>query len=250
MTDLNRQSVLSRSTVFNKLTNVLSDVSSNFSSETPRTKSSNANLSDNPLIEFQTSFAHLAYRLDMSYIEHVHIRCQSVAMFDPTNHTSLSEVVLGIYPDTSRSNESHPHPILVRAVVEHRHRRVKTGDWILAINDNAVDWNNLEEYLSKINSTRKIRLTVRHPVYINSTFLSSLQPPFELPSIDSRLINIPQTLDFIHAALFYEKCREQEFRLVYQQPNQKDIFFAVGSLFPMLTQIMNDMNTLDSPLRR
>ena len=250
MATLTERSVLSRSGVFQKLTNILSDVSSNFSSEQPLNSSRDSEATENSIVQYETAFAHLSFRQDLSTLEHIHIRCRPATSFDPTLHTSLCEAVLGIYPDTCVSDPTNPSPILVRGVVEHRHRRIKAGDWLLAINGTRVNWNNFHDFLSKYRSSRKIRLTIRHPISNDSGFSSSLQPNFELNSIDEKLITVPETLDFIHAVLFYEKHVDMGFRLLYQQPSQKDIFFAAGGLFPTLTQLMHDMNENDSLLRR
>jgi hypothetical protein len=239
-------SMLSRSAVFERLGSLLSDVSTNGAST-----SSIANpMTDASIIEFDSSFAHVIYRQDLSTIEHVHIRCCSVATFDASLHTSLCEAVLGIYPDTSSSRTSSNLPVLVRGVIERRHRRIKAGDWLLAINDKHLHWYNLNDTLSKYHSTRKIRLTIRHPISYQSTCSLPFQTLFVLPKINEKRVSLPTTIDCIHAVLYYEKQPDYGFKLLYQQPKQKDIFFAVGGLFPTLTQLMHDMNEHDSPLRR
>jgi hypothetical protein len=245
--------VLSRSGIFHRLGSLLSDVSSINSPESQipyfidQTTSSN-----NDIIHFDTSFAHLSYRQDLSTIEHIHIRCRPASSFDSSIHTSLCEAVLGIFPDTSSSTSSlsTEQPVIVRGVIEQRHRRIKVGDWLLAINGNRINWLNLDEILSKYRSIRKVRLTIRHPNTYNSTFSSSLQPPIILPTIEEKKITIPEQIDFIHSVLYYEKKANQGFKLLYQQPIQKDIFFAAGGVFPTLTQLMHDMNEHDSLLRR
>jgi hypothetical protein len=245
--------VLSRSGIFHRLGSLLSDVSSINSPESQipyfidQTTSSN-----NDIIHFDTSFAHLSYRQDLSTIEHIHIRCRPASSFDSSIHTSLCEAVLGIFPDTSSSTSSlsTEQPVIVRGVIEQRHRRIKVGDWLLAINGNRINWLNLDEILSKYRSIRKVRLTIRHPDTYNSTFSSSLQPPIILPTIEEKKITIPEQIDFIHSVLYYEKKANQGFKLLYQQPIQKDIFFAAGGVFPTLTQLMHDMNEHDSLLRR
>jgi len=253
MSITNEPMVLSRSVIFHRLGSLLSDVSSTNSSEPQipyfidQTTSSNNNI-----IYFDTSFAHLSYRQDLSTIEHIHIRCRPASSFDSSIHTSLCEAVLGIFPDTSSSTSSlsTEQPVIVRGVIERRHRRIKTGDWLLAINGNRINWLNLDEILSKYRSIRKVRLTIRHPDTYNSTFSSSLQPPIILPTIEEKKITIPEQIDFIHSVLYYEKKANQGFKLLYQQPIQKDIFFAAGGVFPTLTQLMHDMNEHDSLLRR
>jgi hypothetical protein len=245
--------VLSRSGIFHRLGSLLSDVSSTHSSEyqipflTDQTTSTN-----NDIIHFDTSFAHLSYRQDLSAIEHIHIRCRPASSFDSSIHTSLCEAVLGIFPDTSSSitSLSTEQPVIVRGVIERRHRRIKVGDWLLAINGNRLNWSNLDEILSKYRSIRKVRLTIRHPESYNSTFSSSLQPPILLPTIEEKKISLPEQIDCIHSVLYYEKKPNQGFKLLYQQPTQKDIFFAAGGVFPTLTQLMHDMNEHDSLLRR
>ena len=244
--------MLSRSGVFHRLGSLLSDVSSVNSTElqipfyVDQTTPSN-----NDIIHIDTSFAHLSYREDLSTIEHIHIRCHSTSSFDSSIHSSLCEAVLGIFPDTDSSlSSSNNQPIIVRGVIERRHRRIKVGDWLLAINGNRINWINLNDILSKYRSTRKIRLTIRHPDSYNSTFSSSLQPPITLPSIEEKKISIPEQIDCIHAILYYEKRVNQGFKLLYQQPVQKDIFFAAGGVFPTLIQLMHDMNEHDSLLRR
>lgn len=205
---------------------------------------------NNSVAQFDTAFAHLFYRLDLSTIEHVHLRCRPASSFNSTLHTSLCEAVLGIYPDTSASTSLNEAPVLVRGVIERRHRRIKAGDWLLAINGTRLTWQNLHDLLSKYHSARKLRLTVRHPIHNNSTFVSSSQPPIELPSIEEKKLAILESVDCIHSVLYYEKRPEQGFKLLYQHPSQKDIFFAAGGLFPALTQLMHDMNEHDSLLRR
>jgi hypothetical protein len=251
MAAITEPTVLSRSGVYHRLGSLLSDVSNGNSSELQSTPLiEEARTSDNGIIHFDTSFGHLSYRQDLLTIEHVHIRCRSVTSFDASIHTSLCEVVLGIFPDTCSSISAHEQPIIVRGVIERRHRRIKVGDWLLAINGNRLNWNNLSDILSKYHSTRKVRLTIRHPIIYNSTFSSSLQPPIILPSIKEKKLSLPEPIDCIHAILYYEKRAEQGFKLLYQQPAQKDIFFACGGLFPTLTQLMHDMNQHDSLLRR
>ncbi|CAF4740157.1 unnamed protein product [Rotaria sp. Silwood1] len=250
--------VLSRSGVFHRLGNLLSDVSSINSSETqisftidPTTTTTN-----NDIINFVTSFAHLSYRQDLSNVEHVHFRCHPISSFNSSIHTSLCEAVLGIFPDTSSSISSSSSsttiqsPVLVRGVVERRHRRIKVGDWLLAINGTHINWTNINDILTKYHSSRKVRLTIRHPDNYNSTFSSSLQPPIILPLIEEKKLSIPEQIDCIHAILYYEKKLNQGFKLLYQQPSQKDIFFAAGGVFPTLIQLMHDMNEHDSLLRR
>jgi len=244
--------VLSRSGIFYRLGNLLTDVSSLNSSESPiplfidHTQST-----DHDIIHFDTSFAHLSYRQDLSTIEHIHIRCRSASSFDSSIHTSLCEAVLGIFPDTSSStSSSNEQPVIVRGVIERRHRRIKVGDWLLAVNGNRINWLNLNDILSKYCLTRKLRLTIRHPDNYNSKFSSSLQPPIILPSIEEKKLSIPEQIDCIHSILYYEKRLNQGFKLLYQQPTQKDIFFAAGGVFPTLTQLMHDMNEHDSLLRR
>lgn len=234
---------LSRSGVFERLSSLLSDASSIRSSDRLASGQSNAM----PLIQFETPFAHLTFRADVASLEHVHIRCQPASSYDSNQHSSLCEAVLGIYPDTCLSSES---PVLVRGIIERCHRRIKVGDWLLAINGNRVTWTNLHDLLSKYHTRKKLRLTVRHPIYYDSTFSSSLQPPITLPMIEERKMVLPETIDCIHAVLYYEKRIDQGFKLLYQQPRQKDIFFAAGGLFPTLTQLMHDLNEHDGLLRR
>jgi hypothetical protein len=242
--------VLSRSGIYQRLGSLLSDVSSINSSEsqipffTDQTAPTNQDLT-----YFDTSFAQLSYRQDLSTIEHIHIRCHPASSFDPSIQTSLCEAVLGIFPDTSNSSSSE-QPVLVRGVIEQRHRRIKVGDWLLAINGNRLNWSNLDDVLSKYRSIRKVRLTIRHPHTYNSTFSSSLQPPIVLPSIEEKRITLPEQIDCIHSVLYYQKRANQGFKLLYQHPSQKDIFFAAGGVFPTLTQLMHDMNEQDSLLRR
>lgn len=242
--------ILSRSGVFHRLGTLLSDVSSVNSSEaqftTERTTSSN-----NVILYFDTSFAYLSFRDDTINIEHVHIRCRPASGFNPSIHTSLTEHVLGIFPDTIPTTTSsyQQQPVLVRGVVEQRHRRIKVGDWLVAINGNQVNWTNLNDILAKYNSARKVRLTIRHPHNYQSTFDSSLRQPISLPSIEEKKLSMPEKFDFIHSVLYYEKRPNQGFKLLHQQPSQKDIFFAFGGVFPTLTQLMHDMNEQDSLLR-
>ncbi|CAF3767476.1 unnamed protein product [Rotaria sp. Silwood1] len=250
--------VLSRSGVFHRLGNLLSDVSSINSSETQIsfTNDPTTTTTNNDIINFVTSFAHLSYRQDLSNVEHVHFRCHPISSFNSSIHTSLCEAVLGIFPDTSSSISSSSSsttiqsPVLVRGVVERRHRRIKVGDWLLAINGTHINWTNINDILIKYHSSRKVRLTIRHPDNYNSTFSSSLQPPIILPSIEEKKLSIPEQIDCIHAILYYEKKLNQGFKLLYQQPSQKDIFFAAGGVFPTLIQLMHDMNEHDSLLRR
>jgi hypothetical protein len=244
--------MLSRSGVYHRLGSLLSDVSSlnppesQFPFYIDQTTPTN-----HDIIHFDTTFAHLSYREDLSTVEHIHIRCRPSSSFDSSIHTSLCEAVLGIFPDTTSSiSSSNEQPVIVRGVVERRHRRVKVGDWLLAINGNRINWLNLHDILSKYHSNRKIRLTIRHPDNYNSTFSSSLEPPIILPPIEEKKITIPEQIDCIHAVLYYEKRATQGFKLLYQQPSQKDIFFAAGGVFPTLIQLMHDMNEHDSPLRR
>ena len=241
---------LSRSGVFHRLGSLLSDVStvnllepqiSYLTDQTPAT--------NNNILHFDTSIAHLSYRQDLSTIEHIHIRCHPASSFDSSIHTSLCEAVLGIFPDTC-SSSSIDHPVIVRGVIERRHRRVKAGDWLLAINGNRINWINLDDILSKTCSTRKVRLTIRHPDTYKLIYSSALQLPVDLPSIEEKKISLPQQIDCIHAVLYYEKRVNQGFKLLYQQPTQKDIFFAAGGVFPALIQLMHDMNEHDSLLRR
>ncbi|CAF1253567.1 unnamed protein product [Rotaria sp. Silwood1] len=249
--------VLSRSGVFHRLGNLLSDVSSINSSETQIsfTNDPTTTTTNNDIINFVTSFAHLSYRQDLSNVEHVHFRCHPISSFNSSIHTSLCEAVLGIFPDTSSSISSSSSsttiqsPVLVRGVVERRHRRIKVGDWLLAINGTHINWTNINDILIKYHSSRKVRLTIRHPDNYNSTFSSSLQPPIILPSIEEKKLSIPEQIDCIHAILYYEKKLNQGFKLLYQQPSQKDIFFAAGGVFPTLIQLMHDMNEHDSLLR-
>ncbi|CAF4059813.1 unnamed protein product [Rotaria sordida] len=244
--------VLSRSFVFHRLENLLSDVSSVNSSEIqiPFTIDPTTT-TNNEIINFDTSFAHLSYRQDLSNVEHVHFRCRPASSFNSSIHTSLCEAVLGIFPDTSSSTSSSTilPPVLVRGVVERRHRRIKVGDWLLAINETPINWININDILPKYHSSRKLRLTIRHPDNYNSTFSSSLQSPIMLPSIEEKKLSIPEQIDCIHAILYYEKRVNQGFKLLYQQPAQKDIFFAAGGVFPTLTQLMYDMNEHDSLFR-
>lgn len=244
--------MLSRSGVFHRLGSLLSDVSSTHSCDTQISFFTDQALpTNNDIIDFDTSFAHLSYVQDLSTIEHIHIRCRPASSFDSSIHTGLCEAVLGIFPDTNSSTSSSTEqPVLVRGVIERRHRRIKVGDWLLAINGNRINWLNLDEILSKFRSTRKVRLTIRHPDNYHSTFSSSLQPPIILPSIEEKKISIPEQIDCIHSVLYYEKRVNQGFKLLYQQPSQKDIFFAAGGVFPTLTQLMHDMNEHDSLLRR
>lgn len=246
--------MLSRSGIFHRLGSLLSDVSSTQPSDyqipylTDPTVSTNNNI-----IHFDTSFAHLTYGQDLSTVEHIHIRCRPASSFDTSIHTSLCEAVLGIFPDTissSSSLSSTEQPVIVRGIIERRHRRIKAGDWLLAINGNRINWLNLDDILSKYRSTRKVRLTIRHPDNYQSTFSSSLQPPIVLPSIEEKKLSLPEQIDCIHSVLYYEKRVNQGFKLLYQQPLQKDIFFAAGGVFPTLTQLMHDMNEHDSLLRR
>ena len=241
--------VLSRSGVFERLGSLLSDVSSLHSSESAMPPVMDPATS-NTLIDFHTSFAHLSYRQDLATIEHTHIRCRLASSFDPSLHTSLCEAVLGIFPDTSPSTPPREQPVLVRGIVERQHRRIRVGDWLLAINGNRVNWSNLNEILSKYQSARKVRLTVRHAAHYQSMFSCSLLPPLVLPSLREKRLTLPDPTDCIHAVLYYEKQPDQGFRLLYQHPAQKDIFFAAGGLFPTLTQVMHDMNEHDSPVRR
>ncbi|CAF0734192.1 unnamed protein product [Adineta steineri] len=239
--------VLSRSGVFHRLSNLLTDVSSVNSSELQYPYfSDQTQITNNEIIHIDTPFAHLSYRQDLSLIEHIHIRCRPASSFDASIHTSLCEVVLGIFPDTSSSIEQ---PVIVRGVIERRHRRIKVGDWLLAINGNRINWLNLNDVLSKYCSTRKVRLTVRHPDNYNSKLSSSLQLPIILPSIEEKKLTLPEQIDCIHSVLYYEKRFNQGFKLLYQQPSQKDLFFAAGGVFPTLTQVMHDMNEHDSLLR-
>lgn len=245
--------LLSRSGVFHRLGSLLSDVSSVNSSElhNPLANDPPA-LTDKDIIDFDTSFAHLTYRLNLSTIEHIHFRCRPVSSYDSSLHTSLCEAVLGIFPDTCPATTSSPFqpPVLVRGVVERRHRRIKVGDWLQSINDTDVNWINLNDIISKYHSARKLRITVRHPYTYHSTFASSLQPPIILPSIEEKKLFKPDQIDCIHSILYYEKRPDQGFKLLYQHPRQKDIFFAAGGVFPTLTQLMRDMNEHDSLLRR
>jgi hypothetical protein len=71
-----------------------------------------------------------------------------------------------------------------------------------------------------------------------------------LPSIEEKRITLPEQIDCIHSVLYYQKRANQGFKLLYQHPSQKDIFFAAGGVFPTLTQLMHDMNEQDSLLRR
>ncbi|CAF4053729.1 unnamed protein product, partial [Adineta steineri] len=139
--------VLSRSGVFHRLSNLLTDVSSVNSSELQYPYfSDQTQITNNEIIHIDTPFAHLSYRQDLSLIEHIHIRCRPASSFDASIHTSLCEVVLGIFPDTSSSIEQ---PVIVRGVIERRHRRIKVGDWLLAINGNRINWLHLNDVLSK-----------------------------------------------------------------------------------------------------
>ena len=245
--------VLSRSGIFHRLGSLLSDVSSNHSLESQIPPFTDQTATTNhDIINFDTSFAQLSYRQDLSTVEHVHIRCHVASSFDSSIHTSLCEAVLGIFPDTSSSlsSSSIEQPVLVRGVIERRHRRIKVGDWLLAINGNRLNWNNLDDILSKYRSIRKVRLTIRHPHTYDSTFSTSLQPPITFPTIDEKKITLPEQIDCIHSVLYYQKRVNQGFKLLYQQPSQKDIFFAAGGVFPTLTQLMHDMNEQDSLLRR
>jgi hypothetical protein len=245
------RTVLSRSGVFHRLGSLLSDVSSTNASESPIPFfTDQPTITNNDILHFDTLFAKLSYRQDLSTIEHIHIRCRPTSSFDSSIHTSLCEAVLGIFPDTSSVSSSIEQPVIVRGVIERRHRRIKVGDWLLAINGNHLNWTNLDEILSKYRSIRKVRLTIRHPDNYNSTFTSSLQPPIILPTIEEKKISIPEQIDCIHSILYYEKRVNQGFKLLYQQPAQKDIFFAAGGIFPTLTQLMHDMNEQDSLLRR
>jgi hypothetical protein len=243
--------VLSRSGIYQRLGSLLSDVSSTNSSESqiPFYPDQTAT-TNHDIIHFDTSFAQLSYRQDLSTIEYIHIRCHAASSFDSSIHTSLCEAVLGIFPDTSTSSSSTEQPVLVRGIIERRHRRIKVGDWLLAINGNRLNWNNLDDILSKYRSIRKVRLTIRHSHTYNSTFSSSLQPPIVFPTIEEKKITLPEQIDCIHSVLYYQKRANQGFKLLYQQPSQKDIFFAAGGVFPTLTQLMHDMNEHDSLLRR
>lgn len=241
--------VLSRSGVFHRLGSLLSDVSSTHSSDSyiplfPEQPS----VPKDDLVRFDTAFAQLSYRQDLTSIEYVHIRCRSASSYDVSIHTSLCEAVLSIYPDTTTSTTEGP--VLVRGVVERRHRRIKVGDWLLAINGHRLNWLNLNDILSKYHSNRKVRLTIRHPYHHHSTFSSSLQPPITFPTIEEKKILLPETIDCIHSVLYYEKRVNQGFKLLYQQPMQKDLFFAAGGVFPTLTQLMHDMNDHNNTLRR
>ena len=242
--------MLSRSGIYQRLGSLLSDVSSTHSSDTYMPL-----FPDKPtvpvddLIRFDTPFAQLSYRQDLASIEYIHIRCRPASSFDPSMHMSVAEAVLGIYPDTDTS-ASTEQPVLVRGVIERRHRRVKVGDWLLAINGHRLTWSNVDEILSKYHSNRKVRLTIRHPHNYNSTFSSSLQPPITFPTIEEKKIILPETIDCIHSVLYYEKRLTQGFKLLYQQPMQKDLFFAAGGVFPTLTQLMHDMNEHNNHLRR
>ncbi|CAF3275727.1 unnamed protein product [Rotaria socialis] len=244
--------LLSRSGVFNRLGSLLSDLSSVNSSDVQNPFITDpTTITNNDTIQFSTSFAHLTYRQDLSSVEHIHFRCRPVSSFDSATHTSVCEAVLGIFPDTcsSTASSSVQPPVLVRGVVEQRHRRIKVGDWLLAINGTPLNWINLNDVLSKYHSTRKLRLTIRHPDTYHSTFSSSLQPPITLPSIEEKKLFQPEQINCIHSVLYYEKIPNQGFKLLYQQPKQKDIFFAAGGVFPTLTQLMHDMNEHDSLLR-
>lgn len=244
--------VLSRSGVFHRLGSLLTDVSSINSQESQIPYSIDQTI-NNDILDFETSFAQLSYRQDLSTIEHIHIRCRPASSFDPSIHTSLCEVVLGIYPDTNLSTSSSPaseQPVIVRGVVERRHRRIKVGDWLLAINGNRVDCLNLNNILSKYSSTRKVRLTVRHPEIFNSKF-SLLPPPSTILSpVEEKKLTLPEQIECIHSVLYYQKKPNEGFELLFQHPSQKDLFFAVGCVFPTLLQVMHDMNEHDSLLRR
>ena len=250
MSALTERRMLSRSGIFHRLGSLLSDVSSGNSGDfaipyfADQTTTSNEDI-----IRFDTTFAQLSYHQDLSTIEYVHIRCRPASSFDSSIYTSLCEAVLGIFPDTTTAS-SVERPILVRGVIERRHRRIKVGDWLLAINGNRLNWTNLDEILSKYRSTRKVRLTIRHPHTYNSIFSSSLQPPITFPTIEEKKLSLPEQIDCIHSILYYEKRVNHGFKLLYQQPTQKDIFFAAGGVFPTLTQLMHDMNEHDSLLRR
>ena len=241
--------VLSRSGVFERLGSLLSDVSSLHASESAISSVMDPATS-NTVIDFHTAFAHLSYRQDLATIEHTHLRCRLASSFDPSLHSSLCEAVLGIFPDTSPSTLPQDQPVLVRGIVERQHRRIRVGDWLLAINGNRVNWSNLNEILSKYRSARKVRLTVRHAAHYQSIFSFSLLPPIVLPTLREKRLTLPDPVDSIHAVLYYAKQPDQGFRLLYQQPAAKDIFFAAGGLFPTLTQVMHDMNEHDSPVRR
>jgi len=242
--------MLSRSGIFHRLGGLLSDVSSTYSTDsqnaffTDQTSSVNSEF-----IHFDTSFASLTYRQDLSNVEHVHIRCRPASSFDASAHLNLCDAVLGLFPDTDFSAAYSEQPVLIRGVNERRHRRIKVGDWLLAINGNRLNYNNLDQILSKYRSTRKVRLTIRRAETYTSTFSSSLQPPITLPTIEEKKLSIPESIDCIHSILYYEKKVNQGFKLLYQYPVQKDIFFAAGGVFPTLTQLMHDMNAHDSVLR-
>ncbi|UJR31637.1 hypothetical protein I4U23_019119 [Adineta vaga] len=244
--------VLTRSGVFHRLGSLLTDVSSIDSSDSQIPYPTDQ-ITSNDIIHFDTSFAHLSYRQDLSTIEHIHIRCQPASSFDASIHTSLCEVVLGIYPDTylstSSSTTTTEQPIIVRGVIERRHRRIKVGDWLLAINGNRVDWLNLNDILSKYSSSRKVRLTVCHPDVFNTKFSLLPPPPTLLSSIEEKKLTLPDKIECIHSVLYYQKRPNEGFALLYQYPSQKDIFFAAGCVFPTLIQVMHDMNEHDSLLR-
>ncbi|CAF1238332.1 unnamed protein product [Adineta ricciae] len=243
--------VLSRSGVFHRLGSLLTDVSSINSLEYQIPFSTDQTI-NNDIIDFETSFAQLSYRQDLSTIEHVHIRCRPASSFDPSIHTSLCEVVLGLYPDTNlsaSSSSASEQPVIVRGVIERRHRRIKVGDWLLAINGNRVDCLNLNDILSKYSSTRKVRLTVRHPEIFNSKFSLLPPPPTILSPVEEKKLSLPEQIECIHSILYYQKKPNEGFELLFQHPSQKDIFFAVGCVFPTLLQVMHDMNEQDSLLR-
>ena len=246
--------MLSRSGVFHRLGSLLSDVSSMNSSDIPTPLiPDRATATNDDIICFDTLFANLAYKQDSLTIEHIHLRCHPASSFDASIHTSLCEAVLGIFPDTSSSMSSsslNQPPVIVRGVIERRHRRIKVGDWLLAINSTDVNWINLNDILSKCRSNRKVRLKIRHPCGYKSTFTSSIQPPITLPLLEEKKISIPEQIECIHSVLYYEKRPTQGFKLLYQHPAQKDIFFAAGGVFPVLAQLMRDMNEHDSVLRR
>lgn len=242
--------VLSRSGVFHRLGTLLTDVSSLTSPEPPPSYLAEQS-AHSDVIDVDTPFAYLSYRQDLSSIEHVHIRCRPASSFDPAIHTNLCEAVLGIYPETGTVRSSAEPPVIVRGVTERRHRRIRAGDWLLSINGTRVDWINLNDFLSKYSSTRKLRLTIRHPETFEAKLpTSSILSPTALTSIAEKKIVLPEQIDCIHSVLYYQSRASEGFELMYQQPAQKDLFFAAGGVFPILVQVMRDMNVHDSPLRR
>ncbi|CAF0885036.1 unnamed protein product [Didymodactylos carnosus] len=262
---------LSRTGIYSTLGNLLSDISSiesdnivnqeNFHQDTAQAFAS----SKSGRVYFETENAVITYENDLSSIEHIHIRCKPASTFDRAIHFNLSEAVLGIYPIYSKiKNPTEEEYVLVRGIDPLRaagsSRRIKVGDWLVAINGISLTSKNFNRILSKLNVSKTLRLTIRHPINYRSKF--SLSEKFNVkptPTITSttleQLTHDAADIDFLHCAMYYGRQKQttendeeetKAFELLYQQPTQKDIFLAANGLFPTLIMLTKDMNNNDS----